>query len=118
MEIDYKAIGFRIRKLRMDKNLSQEELRYKAGVSKTHMSHIETGSTKLSLPVLIDIANALGTTTDQILSDNVSSTIPVFLQEIQDVLCDCNTQELRAMVETMSLVKKSMRSVQNNKLEN
>ena len=25
------------------------------GISPTHMSHIETGSTKLSLPVLIDL---------------------------------------------------------------
>lgn len=46
-----------------------------------------------------------------IIANNVTSTIPVFLQEIQDILCDCNTQELRVMVETM-------RSIQNNKWEN
>lgn len=118
LELDYKAIGDRIRRLRMDKNLSQEDLRYKANISKTHMSHIETGSTKLSLPVLVDIANALDTTTDYILRECVSSTAPVFIQEIEDIVSDCNVQELRAMVDTMNVVKKSMRRLLNNKSEN
>ena len=116
--MDYYKIGQKIRKYRKAHGFSQEQLAEQIGISVTHMSHIETGSTKLSLPALIDIANALGATTDQILSDNVTSTTPVFLKEIQDILCDCNTQELRAMVETMSLVKRSMRSVNTNKLEN
>ena len=32
------------------------------------MSHIENGSTKLSLPVLVDLAAALGVSTNEILS--------------------------------------------------
>lgn len=98
--------------------MSQSDLRDLTSISKTHMSHIETGSTKLSLPTLIEIANALEATTDQILSDSVTSTTPVFRKEIEDILSDCNIHEFRAMVETMSLIKKSMRSVQNIKSEN
>lgn len=114
MEPDYTAIGQRIRKLRNEKNWSQEDLREKANISKTHMSHIETGTTKLSLPVLIDIANALDTTTDQILRDNVHSTTPVFLQEIQSILGDCNTYELSTMINIMNLVKSSLRNIPKN----
>lgn len=48
-------------------NLSQEELAEKIGISTTHMSHIETGSTKLSLPVLVELAENLKVKTDYLL---------------------------------------------------
>ena len=51
--MDYYEIGQRIRKNRRALGLSQEELAEKIGISSTHMSHIETGNTKLSLPVLV-----------------------------------------------------------------
>ena len=110
MELNYIAIGKRIKKLRKDKKWSQETLREKIDISKTHMSHIESGTTKLSLPVLVDIANALDTTTDHILQDSVSSTTPVFMNEINDILSDCNNSELHAMIETMYLIKGIIRN--------
>ena len=47
----YYDIGQRIRHYRKACGLSQEALADKADISVTHMSHIETGNTKLSLPV-------------------------------------------------------------------
>lgn len=118
MELDYVAIGKRIRKLRTEKRWSQKDLMETLGISKAHMSHIETGSTKLSLPMLIDIANALNTTTDQLLRDNVRSSTPVFQQEIAEILKDCDAYELSVMVDTMNLVKTSIRNTPNKLLEN
>ena len=46
--MDYYAIGQRIRKIRKAHKLSQETLSERIGISVTHMSHIETGNTKLS----------------------------------------------------------------------
>ena len=46
--MDYYAIGQRIRKFRKAHRLSQDELAERIGISVTHMSHIETGNTKLS----------------------------------------------------------------------
>ena len=57
--MNYEEIGKRIREYRKLKNLSQEQLAEKINISTTHMSHIETGSTKLSLQVLVDIAKVL-----------------------------------------------------------
>lgn len=67
-------------------NLSQEELAEKIGISTTHMSHIETGSTKLSLPVLVELAENLKVKTDYLLfsqprTDN-SETIKLLQQAI------------------------------------
>ena len=68
MELNYYEIGQRIRRYRKACGLSQEQLAEKAAISPTHMSHIETGSTKLSLPVFIKIADILSIQTDSLLS--------------------------------------------------
>jgi transcriptional regulator with XRE-family HTH domain len=57
--MDYYAIGQRIRYYRKTQGLSQEQLAEKVDISTTHMSHIETGSTKLSLQVFGELAEAL-----------------------------------------------------------
>lgn len=106
MEIDYAAIGKRIRNLRKEKHWTQDDLRYAANISKTHMSHIETGTTKLSLPTIIDIANALDTTVDYILGANVHSSSPVLKQEIADIINGCSVKELNTMIETLRFVRK------------
>ena len=54
--MDYSAIGKHIRAERKRLGLSQEELAEMVNISAVHMSHIETGYTKLSLPVLVDLA--------------------------------------------------------------
>ena len=53
--MDYYEIGQRIRKVRKTKRLSQEQLAERIGISTTHMSHIETGNTKLSIEVFAAI---------------------------------------------------------------
>ena len=56
--MDYYMIGQKIRKFRKSCGLSQEQLAEEVGISTTHLSHIETGNTKLSLPVFVKIASA------------------------------------------------------------
>lgn len=52
MELDYRAIGKRIKIARIKADLTQEALAEKASLSTTHMSNIETGNSKLSLPTI------------------------------------------------------------------
>ena len=59
MEINYKDIGIRIKQERFNQNITQEKLAELSGVFVTHMNNTENANTKLSLPVLINIANAL-----------------------------------------------------------
>ena len=56
--IDYKHIGARIRAVRTEKKITQEQLAEAVGVGTSHISHIETGSGKASLETLIQIINA------------------------------------------------------------
>lgn len=105
--MDYYAIGQRIRKFRKAQNLSQEQLAERIGISTTHMSHIETGNTKLSLPVLVDIAGVLGVQTDELIYDVVNQKT-VAISELSGVLDSCTTEELSVMIDILKATKVSM----------
>ncbi len=106
--MDYYKIGQRIRKARRAHGLSQEELAERINISTTHMSHIETGNTKLSLSVLVDIAAALEVRTDDLLSDGERTTVSTALEEISSILEKCNTQEAKVVVDVVKAAKLSM----------
>lgn len=57
--INYKKIGERIRKLRIQRGISQIELARAIDVSQTHMSNIENGNTGISLWTAVKISRAL-----------------------------------------------------------
>lgn len=114
MEINYEAIGRRIRALRKKKNWTQDELRDRAEISKTHMSHIETGTTKVSLPALVALANALDTTVDSLLCDSVKCSECIFEKDIEASIKDCSAYELSVIVEAIEYLKRLLR---NNKAE-
>lgn len=69
-DLDYNEIGHNIRFYRQRAGLSQNQLSGMIGVSAQHITHIE-GSTKLSLPVLVRIANALSIDVNCLLGDNI-----------------------------------------------
>lgn len=106
--MDYYKIGQQIRKIRKAQGLSQEELAEKVNISTTHMSHIETGNTKLSLPVLVDIAAVLDVRTDDLISENLAATRSSALEEIAVVLEHCSAKESKVIVDVVRATKLSM----------
>jgi transcriptional regulator with XRE-family HTH domain len=52
--------GFNLRRLRHAKGLSQDDLAYEAGVSRSYLSQLEKGSFHASLKVIGRLADALG----------------------------------------------------------
>lgn len=63
--IDNKKIGSCIKKIRMQKGISQIELAKAIDVSQTHMSNIENGNAGLSLWTAVKIARVLNCSIDQ-----------------------------------------------------
>lgn len=106
--MNYYEIGQRIRKFRKAYNLSQEQLAEKIGISTTHMSHIETGNTKLSLPVLVDIAKILSVQTDELLYDTPKNTKTLMKQEIAEILDSCSSYEMCILLDVIKAVKISL----------
>lgn len=106
--MDYYEIGQRIRKIRKAHALSQEELAEKIGISTTHMSHIETGNTKLSLPVLVAIASVLEVQTDDLLFEAATAARSRTLNVIADVLDSCSTQQLKIITDIIRAAKTAL----------
>ena len=109
MELDYKAIGKRVKIARIRADLTQEELSEQAGLSTTHMSNIETGNSKLSLPMAVALANALSVSVDALLCDNVIHSKEIFSQEIQMLVEDCDDYEIRMLADLLKAAKDTIR---------
>lgn len=95
MEINYKALGKRIKLARIEKELTQEKLAELVGLSPTHMSNIESGTANVSLPSLVNIANALSLSVDDLLSDSVIHAKASLEREFQKMLDSCTEYEMR-----------------------
>ncbi len=106
--MNYYEIGQRIRKARKAQDISQEELAERVGISTTHMSHIETGNTKLSLPVLVKLSTALEVSTDNLLFDESKSSRSNLLSSINSTLESCPTQQLKIAEEVIKTLKTSL----------
>ena len=99
--VDYIAIGQRIRQERISQQMSQFTLAELTDMSPANLSHIEHGSTKLSLPSVIAIANALDVTVDALLHENLER---LFLE-----LRDCTDAQLSIITETAITLKRSLK---------
>lgn len=108
MELNYYEIGQRIRRYRKACGLSQEQLAEQVAISPTHMSHIETGSTKLSLPVFIKIADVLSIQTDSLLSDSPRANRTSLGNEISNLLDSCSVKDLYILLDTIKTLKTSL----------
>ena len=106
--MDYYAIGQRIRKHRKAKGWSQEQLAEQANISTTHMSHIETGNTKLSLEVFADIASALEARADELLFGEREVLREQAADEIAELLTGCGTRELCVIADMVRALKASL----------
>lgn len=92
-------IGQRIKEIRIKIGLQQAEVAYRAGLTTSHMSHIETGQTKLALPIIVKIANVLSVSVDELLFDNLEQAKHVYDKKIAAELVDCDSTELQAFLE-------------------
>ena len=68
-------LGKRIKELREEKGMTQEQLAKKAAVSATMVSYIETGLKSVSVKTLYLMAKALDCTTDDLLKENERNVV-------------------------------------------
>lgn len=109
MEMDYKALGKRIKIARIKKGITQESIANEIDITPSHLSNVETGKTKVSLPTLIDIANALSINIDSLLCDNILNSKVVFEGEAKEVFDDCDEYEIRMLVDILKYMKETIR---------
>lgn len=106
--MDYYEIGQRIRRVRKAKGMSQERLAEAVGISVTHMSHIETGNTKLSLEVFAAISQALCAGADELLFGQTAGAGLRAFKHINDVLMSCTPRELCIISDIVTAARSSL----------
>lgn len=89
---------------------SRAELAFRAGMTSAHLSHIETAQTKLALPTIVKIANALSVSVDELLYDSMEQVKVVYDKKIAEELEDCDPAELQAFLEIIQSTKKVLRT--------
>ena len=109
MELDYKAIGKRIKIARIKADLTQERLAEMVEISPTHMSNIETGTIRISLTAIVSLANALSVTVDDLLCDSVVKCKVQFEKDIAGILADCDEYEIRMVKDMAQALKETLR---------
>lgn len=78
-DIDYQALGERIRKARADKGYTQERLGEACGLSTSHIGHIERGSRIPSLDTIFRIASTLTVSLDSLLFDSIQTNDAILI---------------------------------------
>ncbi len=107
LDIDYKAIGLRIKAARARKGFTQGNIAQLTGLSTPHISNIETGNTKLGLPTIIHLANVLDVSVDELLCDNIHRSEQIYCNELAELTKDCSVDELHIISELAKVIRKA-----------
>lgn len=108
MALDSVAIGNRIKQFRSEKQITQEELGDIIGVTRKHLSKIETGSRAPTLELLILIANTLDVSADDLLVGNLKHSHSADTK-IHAILQDCNHDEKEMLTRLLTFMKELFR---------
>ena len=95
MAIDYAQIGRNVKHYRLQKELKQ--IAEKVHVTEQHISHIECGRTKLSLPLLVSLSEALSVDVRLLLG--MKDRTPELDAELSELFSSCTPEEKRFCIE-------------------
>lgn len=101
--INYKKIGERIRKLRIQIGISQIELARAIDVSQTHMSNIENGNTGISLWTAVKISRVLGCSIDSFADEER------YTKEQKDTVDSDNRIDIDDLIAALKLISRENR---------
>lgn len=95
--MDYKALGMQIFTYRKLIGMTQADLAQKVGISNSYIGHIERGTRKMGIDILVKISEVLNVSCDALLSDSLPKKSEAemdvhnkrrLLKEIADILTE------------------------------
>ena len=109
MKIDYRKLGKRLKDKRKKQGLTQEKLAEEeyVNLSVSHLSHIENGNEKTSLQTIVNIANILNISLDELLDlDLGKRSMFITVREIDLLFKDCTIEERKILKNNLNYLKK------------
>lgn len=104
--IDYAALGKRIKEKRISKKLTQEQLGEMCELSAAHIGNIERGTRILSVEVLFRIAQVLNVSVDYLLFDSVENDN--ILSSIAPILKDSDKNKVNNFLKTVRVLAENI----------
>ena len=114
MTLDYGKLGKRVRERRERGSMSQARLAEAAELSIQHISNIENAKTKVSLEKLVDIANILGCSMDELICDSLIKAKVIYENEAVGMFDGFSDIQMRALPEFLRSYVYFCRLVEKN----
>ena len=105
MAINYELLGKRIAALRIRCHLSQEALGEILHIGRTHIAFIETNRRRPSIDLIVDIANALHVSTDDLLLDSLEFSSSTANTQLHRLLLECTDAETDIIIRNAENLK-------------
>ena len=108
MLVDKVALGRRIKAMRQNLGMTQEEFADRLNCTNSHLGKIENGKGGISIELLVSVANMLHTTVNQLLLDSYDYKEQVIMRDLYGRLCSTALTEHMSSKWTMSWVSESI----------
>lgn len=113
MTVDYKKLGERIRKIRKEKNLTQEYLAEQTNLTHVQIGNIEKARSKPSIDSLVSISNVLQTSIDELLFGCIIFSKDKYYNDYIAIISDCNDNEKQIIIENALSLKDLLKKYPN-----
>lgn len=107
MAIDYNVIGSRIKKARLSKSLTQENLAEKVDVSVAFLSRVERGSSHINLKRLNQLCDLLDVSEGYILNGSSSGSDDYLNKEFNELFKSCSPEKQRLIYNVAKIIADS-----------
>nr|MBP3680448.1 helix-turn-helix transcriptional regulator [Clostridia bacterium] len=104
MALDFTIVGQRLKKARIDKEMTQENLAEQLDVSVAFLSRIERGISHINLKRLSQICSILGVSEGYILNGTSSSSEQYLISEFNDLLSNCSAEKQKLIYKIAKVI--------------
>ena len=112
MGTDLQDIGNRIRKARLSRHITQQQLAEAADISLSFLSNIENGRQCMNIRTFIAISEALNVSADWLIHDTPPTSH--IAEEIEKELTSCTPKEREAILNLVQQMKQSLTSLKEH----
>ena len=109
MALDYKLMGERLKKARIQEGYTQEKLAEALKVSIAFISRIESGKTRINLKRLNEMCEILGITEGYVLDGASENSIKYLNSELDSVLKDCSSKDKELIYQIAGIISEKKR---------
>lgn len=104
MALDYKLIGERLKKARVEKGYTQEKLAEMMELSIAYVSRIENSKTHINLKRLNELCSILDTSESYILNGVSDNSTSYLNNELNSILKDCSSKDKELIYQIASII--------------